>query len=195
MRGLLGAVALLAALLVPAAAGRAQGAPLVGAGFGANDVDFLNMMGNVEGPDGFGDVFLSVPLLPPERLEEMTVGEVLAYQRQIRALGTASSAVGRYQFIHVTLQRLVVELGVSPDLVFDSEVQTFLARALMADCGFYEPTRASSVLADCLAGVWAALPVVTGPRRGLSAYAEDGFNRALVAPEAVLAVLDSRFVW
>lgn len=181
------ALPLLALLLAPVAAG-AQG-------FGANDVDFLNMMGDVEAPEGFGDVFDGVPLLPPGRLEEMTVGEVLAYQQRIRALGTASSAVGRYQFIHQTLRRLVDEIGLSPDLVFDGEVQTFLARLLMAKCGFYEPDQDSHALADCLAGVWAALPVVTGPFRGQSAYAEDGLNRALVAPETVLAVLDSRFTW
>jgi len=74
-------------------------------------------------------------------------------------------------------------------------VQTFLARALMAECGFYDTNRDLLALGDCLAGVWAALPVVSGPGRGRSAYAEDGLNRALVAPETVLAVLDSRFVW
>lgn len=167
----------------------------VSTGFAANDVDFLNMMGNVEAPEGFGQVFNGVPILPPERLEEMTIGEVLAYQRQIRALGTLSSAVGRYQFIYQTLNRLVAELGIAPDLVFDGEVQTFLARALMSDCGFYETDRDSVALADCLAGVWASLPQVTGTMRGQSAYAADGVNRALVSPETVLAVLDSRFVW
>lgn len=170
-------------------------APSREVGFSANDVDFLNLMGDLEAPGGFGQVFNGVPLLPPERLEEMTIGEVLAYQRQIRALGTVSSAVGRYQFIHNTLQRLVSDLGISDDLIFDGEVQTFLARALMSDCGFYEPAQDSLVLADCLAGVWAALPVATGPRRGQSAYADDGLNRALVDPERVVSVLDSRFVW
>lgn len=168
---------------------------LVTEGFAANDVDFLNMMGNVEGPDGFGEVFNGVPLLPPDRIEDMTIGEVLAYQREIRAMGTVSSAVGRYQFIHVTLEGLVADLGLSPDLVFDGEVQTFLARALMADCGFYDLDRDSRILANCLAGVWAALPIVAGPSRGRSAYADDGVNHALVAPETVLAVLDDRFVW
>ncbi len=173
----------------------ARGDSVTEAGFAANDVAFLNMMGDVEAPDGFGDVFNGVPLLPPERLEEMTIGEVLAYQRQIRTMGTVSSAVGRYQFIHDTLRRLVIELGLSPDLVFDGEVQTFLARTLMSECGFYDPGRNSPALANCLAEVWASLPVVTGPRQGASAYAGDGINRALVSPQDVLAVLDSRFLW
>lgn len=164
-------------------------------GFGANDVKFLNLMGDLEAPEGFGDVFEGVPLLPPERLEEMTIGEVLAYQRQIRRLGTQSSAVGRYQFIYPTLSRLTSELGISDDLVFDSEVQTFLARTLMADCGFYDPEQDPFVLADCLAGVWAALPETTGLHQGRSAYWQDGLNRALVQPQVVLDVLEARFTW
>lgn len=194
MRRLLGILGILAVFTAwPHLAGAEPAT--VSAGFGANDVDFLNMMGDLEGPDGFGDVFNGVPLLPPERLEAMTIGEVLAYQRRIRGMGTVSSAVGRYQFIYPTLLRLVTELGISDDLVFDSEVQTFLARALMAECGFYETDRDVSVLADCLAGVWAALPMVTGSHRGKSVYAEDGLNRALVAPDTVVAVLAGRFVW
>jgi len=194
MRGIVAGLVLLAASWELSGTALAQ-AVEVSQGFAANDVDFLNMMGNVEAPGGFGQVFGGVPILPPESLEEMTIGEVLDYQQRIRALGTLSSAVGRYQFIHETLRHLVAELGISPDLVFDGEVQTFLARALMAECGFYETDRDQIALANCLAGVWASLPVVEGPQRGRSAYAEDGLNRALVAPETVLAVLDSRFVW
>jgi hypothetical protein len=164
-------------------------------GFGANDVDFLNMMGDLEAPDGFGDVFGGVPALPSEALEAMTIGEVLDYQRRIQALGTQSSAVGRYQFIHDTLARLVNELGISPDLVFDGEVRTFLARVRMSDCGFYDPATPSGALGNCLAGTWAALPLLEGPRRGQSAYEGDGLNHALVNPATVVAVLDSRFTW
>ncbi len=103
--------------------------------------------------------------------------------------------MGRYQFIYDTLNDLVADLGISSDLVFDGEVQTFLARALMAECGFYDPKKDSRLLANCLAGVWAALPLVAGPMRGQSAYAEDGLNRALVEPDLVLGVLNDRFSW
>jgi len=163
--------------------------------FAANDVEFLNLMGNLEGPRGFGTVSDFAPVLPDRPLTEMTLAEVLHYQREIRALGTISSAVGRYQFIYLTLRNLVETRGISDRLVFDAEVQTYLARFLMHDCGFFDHDAPLPELGNCLAGVWAALPVVTGPRRGQSVYADDGINRALVAPEIVIEVLSRRFDW
>jgi hypothetical protein len=164
-------------------------------GFGANDVDFLNLVGQIEAPQGFGAVSGFAPALPERPLVEMTLDEVLAYQREIRALGTLSSAMGRYQFIYPTLSRLRSELGIAGDLRFDPEVQTYLARFLMHDCGFYDADRDLEALANCLARVWAALPVVSGPQRGRSFYAGDGINRALTTPEMVLTVLEQRFDW
>ncbi len=163
--------------------------------FAANDVEFLNLMGNLEGPRGFGTVSDFAPVLPTHPLTEMTLAEVLAYQRQIRALGTVSSAVGRYQFIYLTLAKLVDQHGISDALVFDAEVQTYLARFLMQNCGFYERDTDIMRLGNCLAGVWAALPLVHGPLRGESAYAADGVNKAFATPERVIEVLHRRFQW
>lgn len=163
--------------------------------FGANDVAFLNLMGDLEGPRGFGTITDFAPLLPESALTEMTLQDVLAYQQRIRALGTVSSAVGRYQFIYPTLLQLVTEQGISGQLVFDSEIQTYLARYLMHDCGFYDRDTDLLALGNCLAGVWAALPLVSGPMRGRSAYADDGINRAFVTPDVVLDILAQRFDW
>lgn len=163
--------------------------------FAANDVEFLNLMGDLEAPRGFGAVTGFAPIPPPRPLTEMTLDEVLHYQERIRGMRSASSAVGRYQFIYPTLRRLVQDLGIAGHLRFDAEVQTYLARFLMHDCGFYAPETDLLRLADCLAGVWAALPRVTGPDRGRSVYADDGLNRALTTPETVLAVLARRFDW
>lgn len=163
--------------------------------FAANDVAFLNLMGNLEGPRGFGTISDFAPALPDRPLTDMTLAEVLDYQRQIRALGTISSAVGRYQFIYLTLRDLVETHGISDTLRFDAEVQTYLARFLMHQCGFYNRTTPDLQLANCLAGVWAALPLVSGPDRGQSAYAADGVNRAFTVPETVLDVLGRRFDW
>ncbi len=163
--------------------------------FAANDVEFLNLMGTLEGPRGFGTVSDFAPVLPDRPLGEMTLAEVMAYQREIRAMGTVSSAVGRYQFIYLTLRDLVETQGIAETLIFDSEVQTYLARFLMHDCGFYDPDTPLVRLGNCLASVWAALPLVSGPSRGRSAYASDGVNRALVAPEVVMEVLARRFAW
>ncbi|MGL4413394.1 hypothetical protein [Roseinatronobacter monicus] len=52
--------------------------------FAAHDVEFLNLMGNLEGPRGFGTVTDFAPALPARPLTEMTLAEVLVYQRDIR---------------------------------------------------------------------------------------------------------------
>ncbi len=163
--------------------------------FAANDVEFLNLMGNLEGPRGFGTISDFAPALPGRPLTEMTLAEVLDYQRKIRAMGTVSSAVGRYQFIYPTLRDLVETHGISGSLVFDGEVQTYLARFLMHQCGFFERATPNVQLANCLAEVWAALPLVSGPGRGQSAYAADGVNKVFAAPETVVDVLGRRFEW
>jgi len=163
--------------------------------FAANDVEFLNLMGNLEGPRGFATVSDLVPTLPQRPITEMTLAEVLEYQRGIRSLGTVSSAAGRYQFIYPTLSELLERHDITHTLIFDGEVQTYLARVLMHRCGFYERDTHLLVLGNCLAGVWAALPLVSGPLAGESAYAGDGINRALVEPEILLDVLSRRFDW
>lgn len=163
--------------------------------FAANDVEFLNLMGNLEGLRGFGTVSDFAPILPERPLTEMTLAEVLDYQREIREMGTISSAVGRYQFIYLTLRDLVETHGISDELRFDEEIQTYLARFLMHHCGFYDAATRDIHLANCLAGVWAALPLVSGPQRGQSAYADDRVNKAFVAPQIVLDVLGRRFTW
>lgn len=163
--------------------------------FSTNDTEFLNLMGNLEGPRGFGTISDFAPALPDRPLTEMTLAEVLNYQRGIRALGTISSAVGRYQFIYLTLKNLVEKHGISENLIFDAEVQTYLARFLMHSCGFYERVTPVPGLGNCLAKVWAALPLVSGPAKGASAYAADGVNKAFTTPEIVTEVLRRRFDW
>jgi len=163
--------------------------------FGANDAPFLNLVGDLEGPAGFGDVYDGVPFLPPAALDAMTIGQVLHYQRDILEDGTVSSAVARYQFLHDTLVALVDRLDLHEDLVFDGEVQTYLARHLMAGCGFYEPSVEVDALGDCLAGIWAALPLLSGPEAGRSVYEGIAGNKALIDPETVRQVLADRFAW
>ncbi len=190
-RGLPGLAVLCLALMLPCLAHARDGQT----SFAANDVEFLNLMGNLEGPRGFGTISDFAPALPGRPLTEMTLAEVLDYQRDIRAMGTISSAVGRYQFIYLTLRELVETHGISDNLVFDGEVQTYLARFLMHQCGFFDSATTDIHLANCLAGVWAALPLVSGPERGQSAYAADGVNKAFTTPETVFDVLGRRFEW
>lgn len=160
---------------------------------GVNDGPFLELMGRVEGPAGFNQVTLATRLQPPRPIVEMTIAEVLAFQRRIRASGAQSSAVGRFQFIYATLNDMIRSRGIDTRLPFDAITQTALARMQMEACGFYEPISVDTQVANCLARVWAALPVVTGPRAGRSHYHGTAGNRALVSPEAVMDVLARRF--
>ncbi|MFG6080508.1 hypothetical protein ACEUZ9_001112 [Paracoccus litorisediminis] len=169
--------------------------PVDATGFTANDTDFLNLMGNLEGPRGFGTVSDLAPALPWSELDSMTIGEVLDYQVRIRRMGTQSSAVGRYQFIHATLVQILRTHGISREMVFDGEIQTFLARLLMRDCGFYDVATPIDRLGNCLAGRWAALPLLSGPDAGLSAYHDDGLNHHLVSSNDFRNVLETRFRW
>jgi hypothetical protein len=164
-------------------------------GFGANDTAFLNLVGDLEGPAGFATVYNGVPIAPPKPIDTMTIAEVLAYQEAIRAAGTESSAVARYQIIYDTLNEAVDTLDLHPNLVFDGEIQTYLARHFMDRCGFYDPATPVPVLGDCLARVWAALPLFTGPYAGRSAYEGIAGNKALTDTATVEAVLRDRFLW
>lgn len=163
--------------------------------FGANDADFLNLVGEVEAPAGFSDVYDLAPFGPPRPIEDLTIAEVLRYQESIREAGTKSSAVGRYQFIYDTLIWVVNDLGIDRSIVFDSEVQTLLARHLMYRCGFYDPEKPVGPLGNCLASRWAALPLLTGPQVGQSVYRGVDDNKALVDPRLVRVVLGNRFRW
>ncbi|MCW3782906.1 hypothetical protein [Defluviimonas salinarum] len=185
------AVLLAAAFLAASPAGVAAG----DGRFAANDVDFLNLIGNREGYRGYGTVSDYAPAIPDEVLTGMTISEVLDFQQGLLDQGTRSTAVGRYQFIRETLLRLVEEHGIGRDLLFDEEIQTYLARILMRDCGFYDPEAGIVPLGNCLAGTWAALPMLSGPKAGLSAYHGDGLNHHAVAVETFATVLDTRFLW
>ena len=68
-------------------------------------------------------------------------------------------------------------------------MQDRLARLLVAECGDPGPPSRHPAHGDCLAGIWAGLPLTSGPRKGQSAYRGVAGNRALTRPETVLAVL------
>lgn len=163
--------------------------------FGANDAPFLNFMGDMEAPAGFSDVYDAAPFGPDRPIETLTIAEVLTFQRALRQHGSVSSAVGRYQFIYETLSWLVADLNLDTNRVFDSEMQTFLARHLMYRCGFYDSEKSIASLGNCLARRWAALPILSGAERGQSVYKGIANNKALTSPERVEAILANRFSW
>ncbi len=137
----------------------------------------LDFIAKHEAPDGYDSVHATIQEALPMPLTQMSLGEVLAWQKRIRPQAV-STAVGRYQFIHKTLARLARDHDVDPDRVFDESLQDELANRLLDDCGYGE--RQLAPFANCLAKTWAALPVVTGQGAGRSAWHGVAGNRALV---------------
>lgn len=160
---------------------------------GVMDGPFLKLMGRVEGPNGYDEITRSTRLRPDRPLTQMTIAEVIAFQQRVRSSGAASSAMGRYQFTYRTLSYIVEKFEIDDSLPFDSITQDALARIEMRRCGFYEPIMDDTRLANCLAAVWAALPVVTGQNAGRSRFHGIAGNRALVTKEEFMTALRKRF--
>ena len=154
--------------------------------------DLLTFIRRLEAPRGYDDYERRIPIAPPHPLTQMRLGEVLDWQRRVRAAGAPSTAAGGYQIIYPTLLRLVQKHDLDLNAVFDAVLQDRLAQRLIAECGPRPKVTAQSAhrrFANCLAGIWAALPLTTGPGRGRSAYHGVAGNRALTSPETVLALL------
>ena len=151
--------------------------------------DLLEFIRALEAPRGHDDYERRIPVPPPRPLTRMTIAEVLDWQADVRRAGAPSTAAGGYQVIRATLERLVRTHGIDRNALFDELMQDRLAALLVAECGDPGPPSRHPRFANCLAGIWAALPLATGPRRGRSAYAGVAGNRALTDPETVLAVL------
>ena len=141
---------------------------------------------------GYDDYERRISPPPPKPLTRMTLVEVLDWQKRVRDAGAPSTAAGAYQVIRTTLQRLVRRHGLDRDALFDRAMQDRIARLLVSECGEPGPPSRHPRFADCLAGIWAALPLTSGPRKGQSAYRSIAGNRALTRPETVLAVLAGR---
>ncbi|MXX88021.1 MAG: glycoside hydrolase family 104 protein [Boseongicola sp. SB0677_bin_26] len=165
-----------------------------GAGFAGERTvtDVLALVRALEAPGGYDAYEGRIPIPPPRPLTAMTVGEVLDWQAEVRSAGAPSTAAGGYQVIRATLERLVRAHRIDRDAPFDAAMQDRLARLLVAECGDPGPGSRHPRFADCLAGIWAALPLATGPGKGRSAYAGIAGNRALTDPGTVLAVLSGR---
>ncbi len=158
-----------------------------------NDRPMLDLIGRYEGPRGYNDIYRKATIQPPMPLTQMTIGEVMDFQNRMVAAGSESSALGRYQFIRKTLARLVEISDLPHDALFDRNVQDYLARLLMAECEFYTPSQHEVEIADCLAQVWAAFPVASGPKTGRSYYDGIAGNRALVDVRTVVQTINRRF--
>ena len=150
--------------------------------------DLLTFIRALEAPRGYDDYERRIPIPPPRSLTRMTIAEVINWQHRLRKAGAKSTAAGGYQIIYTTLTGLVNTHRINTSQRFDRAMQDRLARLLIGKCTAKSGTR--SAQANCIARIWAALPLVTGPKRGQSAYHGIAGNRALTTPERYLAVLN-----
>ena len=148
----------------------------------------LRFIRHYEAPAGYDSYYTGIPKskAPPKPLTQMTVGQVMKWQAGLS--GVKSTAAGGYQFIQKTLADTVRDYNIDQNALFGPALQDRLARLLIRDCsGAYK--RGPEPFANCLAGIWAALPLVTGKNKGKSVYHGIAGNKARVGPVAYMAVL------
>lgn len=125
---------------------------------------------------------------------DMTVAQVLDWQREYVAQGNPSSAVGKYQFIEPTLRGLVDEMNIDLNARFDADLQDKLAIRLLERRGVHEYLRGNMTreqLAHNLSKEWAALPRVIGANPNSSYYDGDGLNHVQISIEEVFVAIAS----
>lgn len=150
--------------------------------------DMLDLIGSIEAPQGYGQVYSGSVIRPPRPLTVMTVREVRDWQRQSVAAGSISSAAGRYQIIGDTMDSLISQGVLDPNDRFDAGAQDRAGRALLEARG-YSNGETSNAVGNALAREWASLPLLSGPGAGRSAYEGIAGNHALIDAESFAAFL------
>jgi len=154
-------------------------------GGGGGAMDFSTPSGNVVGrlleyigkKESNGNYNILVGGKTESNLTNMTIAEVLEYQRGMRQRGHESTAVGKYQIIKGTLESLIKEGYASPSDKFNASIQDRLATGLLKRRGLekYQSGKLSKdQFADNLSKEWASLPYRTGE----SYYAGVGSNKS-----------------
>lgn len=158
----------------------------------------LDFIGNTEAPKGYGTIYANKQDRLPKPLTEMTLDEVQA--AQVRwSKNHGSSAAGRYQFMRATLRGLIAEMGLRGSQRMTPDLQDAMAYHLLKRRHYdlFVAGRMTVVAFGLeLAKEWASFPVLADTQgqkrrvaRGMSYYAGDGLNKALVKPGDVESVL------
>lgn len=114
------------------------------------------------GPAGYDAVVYAARIKTPKPPTSMTLAEIFDW---IRATPKQHHAIGRYQFIPKTLQRLVDKAGLPGNTRFNPAVQDQLADILLDEAGFHEMIAGDlsvGAYQNHLARIWAGLPLENG---------------------------------
>jgi hypothetical protein len=118
-------------------------------------------------------------------LTGMTIAQVQEFQKNMRAAGRPSTAVGKYQMIASTLAEQAKKAGLDPTTTkFDEKTQDLLAQQLISQAGYGRKDPAT-VMRN-LAGTWAALPQDMSGRGRYDGY---NTNKANVDPNQLMAAI------
>jgi muramidase (phage lysozyme) len=144
-----------------------------------NSKPLLDIIAKGESSDNY-NAYYGNPRNNSVDFTEMSVAEVIAWQKQYVEKGSPSSAVGRYQFIRPTLQKLVNDMKIDSKTKFTPTLQDKLAVKLLEKRGLNDFAKGKITreqFAYNLSKEWAALPVVIGNNPSQSYYAGDGLNK------------------
>jgi muramidase (phage lysozyme) len=123
---------------------------------------------------------------------DMTVAEVMNWQKSYVDQGSFSSAVGRYQIIRPTMAKLVDRLHIDTNARFDPALQDKMAVSLLEQRGSVEfagQKISREQFAANIAQEWAALPKVIGANPTQSYYAADGVNASRISIDEVFRAM------
>ena len=116
----------------------------------ASGGSLLGFIRHYEAGGDYDRYYAGIRTAPPKPLTQMTVGEVMAWQRSLR--GVKSTAAGGYQFIRGTLRATVADYRIDHDALFDARMQDRLALLLMRDCKSAH-AQGHNAFANCLAHI------------------------------------------
>lgn len=159
----------------------------------------LSLIIRAETSKGFDDYSTYAKIKPPKPVTEMTVNEVLDWQRRAVAAGSESVAVGGFQMVGGTFRGVVKEMGLTGDEVFDANLQRQMGRRLLVRRGYNDWVAGKITdrqFHQNLSQEWAGLPAATEDKRGRKAqgqsyHAGDGLNASTVKTSDVIAALNA----
>jgi len=148
----------------------------------------LDLIGSLEAPQGYDQVYSGIRTPPPAPLTSRTVKEVLNWQG-VAATTSVSTAAGRYQVIRPTLRGLVNAGVINEDDRFNAATQDKIGRHLLRSAGYPPNRKTLNTVANRISGIWAALPKVSGKGAGKSTYAGIAGNHALISADDYIGVI------
>jgi len=154
------------------------------------DTKILDFIGGIEGQGNY-NILVGGKTKTDPPLTDLSVDEVLDFQRQMRGSGFESSAVGKYQIIRNTLAGLVSSGVLNPNEKFNEAAQDKAALGLLKQRGhdrYRSGTLDVNSYANNLAKEWASLPMPDGK----SFYAGVGSNKSLVSRDEFIGALQAR---